>query len=369
MTYYALLYFIPALVAMGIAKVYFNYTITWREFAIQAVGTLAVIFVLFQTAGYSITTDTQLVNGVVTDLRPIQQSCPVGWRDFRDDFCTEYTTRTVKRGESCSTSSNGTRTCTPIYDTEYRYIFPWERRYFVISDVPQNFEIDRVDRQGVNTPERFSQVRLGDPVTVSRSYTNYIRGASASLFNDGDPTGVVPIPYPWVQDYYYANRLIVDQYSISEDVQREWNQQLAQLNADIRKTGANVIVVVTGSDETFATELARAWESHNINDVVVSIGMSADRVAWVDVRSWSATSRVELEIKNRILELGTLDNAAINAIIQDSVERHYTLQDMKEFEYLADEMTPPTWAIIVAGILLLIVSPFVTYYLHRNDVA
>ena len=369
MTYYALLYFIPALAAMGIAKIYLHYSITWREFAIQAGGTLMVIFALFQAAGYSMTYDTKLVNGVVTELRPRQESCPVGWQDFTDDFCTEYTTRTVKRGETCTTNSNGVRTCTPIYDTEYRYIYPWERRYFVDSDVPETFEIDRVDRQGVNTPPRFSQIELGEPVTVSQTYTNYIRAASASLFNEGDPEGTAPIAYPRVEDYYRSNRVIFTGYSATNELYQQWNQELSQLNADIRETGANVILVITGNPESFATELARAWESHNINDVVVTIGMSADRVAWVDVRSWSDTSRVELEIKNRILDLGTLDNTAINAIIRDSVTEHYTLQPMEEFEYLADEMAPPNWALIVAAVILLIVSPFVTYYFHKNHVA
>lgn len=367
MGYYAILYLIPALAALGIAKVYFHYTITWKEFAAQAVGTAVVLFALFGLAGMSMTSDTQLINGIVTETDAKRQSCPQGWRDFQDSFCTEYQTRQVYSHTTCSGTGKD-KVCTRHYDTEYRYIFQWEQRYFVKSSIPETFEISRVDRQGAQIPPRFAEVKVGDPVTVSRSYTNYIKGASDSLFNEGEPTDVVPIAYPRVQDYYRANRVIITGYESSNDFYTEWNRSLAEVNADVRETGANAIVVVTGAGEDFATQLARAWHSHNINDVIVVIGMSGDRVSWVDVRSWSETSLVNLEIKNEILNLGTLDPEQINNIIRDSILENFTLQPMEKFEYLAEDITPPLWAMIIAGLLLFVATPAITYLFHKNDV-
>lgn len=367
MGFYALLFFIPALAAMAIAKLYFHWKYTWKEFALQVGGTLVVLFALFMAAGASVTHDTKLVNGIVIQLDPRQENCPVGWRDFRDDFCTEYQTRQVYSHTTCTGTGNS-RTCTRHYDTEYRYIFPWERRYFVKTDLPRTYEIDRVDRQGANTPPRFAEIEVGDPVTDSVSYTNYIKGAASSLFSEEDPVEPVPIAYPRIQDYYKANRVIITGYPSDNDLYSSWNESLAEVNATIRRTGANAIVVVTSNSETFAEALARSWDAHNINDVVVTIGMNGNNIAWADVRSWSENSLVNVEIENEILDLETLDTQAINAIIQSAVLDHYELRPMEDFEYLADDIAPPTWAMVLAAIILLIVTPLVTYLFHRHDV-
>lgn len=367
MGFYALLFFIPALAAMGIAKLYFHWKYTWKEFAVQVGGTLLVLFALFVAAGASMTHDTKLINGVVTELNAKKENCPIGWQDFTDDFCTEYTTRQVYSHTTCSGTGKD-RVCTRHYDTEYRYIYPWERRYFVKSDLPKTYEISRVDRQGENTPPRFAEVIVGDPVTDSVSYTNYIKGAADSLFAKDKPVEAVPIAYPRVQDYYRANRVIITGYKSDNDFYNSWNESLAEVNGNIRKTGANAIVVVTGDSETFAESLARAWHAHNINDVVVTIGMNGDSIAWTDVRSWSDNSLVSVEIKNEILNLKTLDTQAINAIIQSAVLDHYELKSMDDFKYLADDIAPPTWAFVLAAIILLIITPLVTYLFHKHDV-
>lgn len=367
MGFYALIFFIPALAAMAVAKLYFHWKYTWKEFALQVGGTLVVLFALFMAAGASVTHDTKLVNGVVFKIDPQQQNCPVGWRDFKDSFCTEYQTRQVYSHTTCSGTGKN-KVCTRHYDTEYRYIFPWERRYFVDTDLPRTYEIDRVDRQGAVTPPRFAEIELGDPVTGSISYTNYIKGAASSLFAKENPVEPVPIAYPKVVDYYKANRVIITGYPANNELYTSWNESLAEVNAEIRKKGANAIIVVTGNSETFAESLARAWDAHNINDVIVTIGMTGDTISWVDVRSWSENSLVNVEIKNEILNLKTLDTAAINAIIQGAVLDHYELRPMEDFEYLADDIAPPTWAWILAAIILLIITPLVTYFFHRHDV-
>jgi len=311
-----------------------------------------------------------LVNGVVTELNPVQESCPRGWRSSRDNHCTEYRTRQVKVGESCTTSSNGVRTCTPIYNTEYKYIYDWERRYFVESTL-RTFEIDRVDRQGVSTPPRFSEIEINDAVTVSYEYKNYIKGASSSLFSEEELIEALPIAYPRVRDYYRANRVIFTNTESSNDIYSEWNAEFQRLNGNIRETGANAILVITDAiNEDFPEALARGWHAHNINDVVTVIGRNVDTIEWVDTRSWSNSSRVNIEIENELMNLGTLsDREAINDIIENAINDHFELKSMEEFEYLADDIPPPMWAFIIAAILVLIVSPAITYLFHKHDIA
>jgi hypothetical protein len=364
---YILFFFIPSVAFMAIVKLYFKYEYSWREFALQAVVTLGIVTGVFAAGSYGQTSDTQLVNGVVTKLDPQQKNCQSGWRRSTDSFCTEYRTRRVKTGQTCTTDSKGKRSCRDTYSTEYNYIYDWERRYFVRSDISQSYEIRRQDRQGVTVPARFAQINVGDPVTGSRSYTNYIQAASDSLFSESEPLEAVPIAYPSVRDYYIANRVIFTGHPVSGDVFKQWNASFAIMNSNLRKTGANAIVVITTDQPSFATALAQAWDSHNINDVVTVIGMSGDQISWVDTRSWSENSIVTVAIENDIQSLKTLDTVAINAIIEDAILANFKLQSMDKFEYLAEEIAPPKWAIILAAIMLLIVTPLLTYVFHKHD--
>jgi hypothetical protein len=369
---YFIWFAIPILVWIAICKTFLHVSLSWGEVAVQAGVTTAIIAGLFFAAGHSQTRDQLFANGVVSKLEPRKESCPWGWRSMRDHHCTEYRTRTVKVGESCSTFSNSTRTCTPIYDTEYNYIYDWERRYFVYADYLEPFsdsryEISRVDRQGVTTPPRFTKTEIGDPVSKLVEYTNYIKGASSSLFAEEPPGEDVVIAYPKVEQQWLANRVLVFGTEFDSNKWRNWNQELMQLNADIRESGANVVIMVTGHEQQFAEMLARAWEAHNINDVVVTIGTEGDQIDWVDVRSWSGNSLVDIEIRDGILDLETVDTAAINAIIKDAVMDNFELKSMQEFEYLADDIVPPTWVMILTGIILVIVTPAITYLFHNVD--
>ena len=198
---YAMWFIIPIIALLIIVKQFTHHSFSLLEIIIQVSVTTLVIGLLFFIAGRSQTADVKFVNGVVTELAAEKQSCPWGWRSSRDNFCTEYRTRSVKVGESCSTINN-VRTCTPIYTTEYNYLYDWERRYFLKSTI-RRFEINRVDRQGVNTPPRYSEVVVGDPVTMKVNFTNYIKGAAASLLNEHYEE-VAEIAYPRVYDYYKA---------------------------------------------------------------------------------------------------------------------------------------------------------------------
>jgi len=364
--YYALLFIIPFLVWIGIAKTFFHFDFSWGEVAIQSFVTMAVILFIFATGSASQTRDTKIVNGVVTQLEPKQKNCPSGWVSSSDSFCTEYRTRSVKVGESCSTV-NKVRTCTPIYKTEYNYDYPWERRYFVKTDIDTTFEIDRVDRQGSNTPPRFFEIVIGDPVAISVPYTNYIKGASESLFNKTYEE-LPPIAYPKIRDYYKVYRFLVYGVEFNADDFNQWNKKIAQLNSNVRKTGANFVLIVTKDNQNFGEMMAQAWDAHNINDIVATVGMDGNNVEWVDVRSWSDNSIVEVEIRDSILNIGTLDIDKITATVEQSIMEGFQLKSMDDFEYLAEDIPPPTWAIVLALIVLIIITPVVTYIFNKYDV-
>jgi hypothetical protein len=357
----AIVMIIILLVWIAIAKVIFKHEFSLNEMGIQAAITAVAIVILVMSGAYYQTKDYKFVNGVVTELNPKKEQCNQFWSDFPDGFCTNQYTRTVRDGETCSTDTKGNRTCVPRYKTQYKSVYPWEIRYFVKSDIPSLYEIERVDDQGAKVPPRFSEISIGDPVSELVEYTNYIKGAAGTLFNQ-KYEDVPPIAYPKVYDYYKARRVIYFGASTNFEFANEWDEQLAVLNSEIRKTGANVIIAVTSNTQDWSERLAQAWDAHNINDIVVTIGVNGENISWVDVRSWSENDMVNITIRDEILNLKVVDKQRINDIIKSSVQEFYKEQPMENFEYLAEDIPAPMWMYILAAILLLVITPLVTFF-------
>jgi hypothetical protein len=360
--YITFLFIVPLIIWLIIGKIAFRHEFSWAEMGIQAGVTALVLAGLVMASSHYQTIDEKLVNGVVTKLNARKESCNQIWRDYSDSFCTNETTRSVRNGQTCTTV-NKIRTCTPKYKTQYRSVYPWEIRYFVKTDISDH-EIDRVDRQGSTTPPRFASIQVGDPVTQSISYTNYIKGASSTLFNQ-KYEDVPPIAYPGIYDYYKSRRVIYFGVSSNAEFVKEWNDELAVVNSDIRKTGANAIIAVTNQTQDWAERLAQAWDAHNINDLIVVIGSDSENIKWVDVRSWSKNDLVNITVRDEIMNLKTIDKTRINDIIKSSVMEYYEEESMEKFEYLAEDIPPPTWLYIIAAIILFVIGPMVTYYFSR----
>lgn len=361
---YILLFVIPVLVWVVVAKLVWHHHFSAKELIVQTIPTIIVIALIFSLSGMYQTYDTKIVNGSVTELNPKKESCPIGWVSYTDNHCTEYLTRTIKVGETCTTDSEGRRSCTPIYKTEYNYIYPWERRYFVYSDIDKTFEITRVDRQGNTFPPRFQEINIGDPVSKTERFTNYVRAASDSLFNVGEEEEVEvnSVPYPEIYDYYKVHRVINLSSMLDGETWKAWGEDLSVLNSDIKAYDANVIVVLTNDNVDFSNKLQRIWEGHNINDVIVTIGLNQSDIEWVDVKSWSSNSMVNVAIRDSIMELGTIeDYQAINSVIKAGIEENYKGQTEEDFSYLAEDIKPPMLTLVLAFLVLLVLTPLVTY--------
>lgn len=360
-----LFFLVPVIIWIIFAKIWLKHAFSVKELAAQTVFSVLVLAGLFWISDRVQTGSTKLLNGEVTETRPVKKTCPFGWVTFTDSHCTNYISRSVKVGESCSVDEKGRRSCTDIMQTQYYYIYRWERRYFVDSDLDHTFEIRRTDRQGVSVPPRFAEIKIGDAVSLEVFYRNYIRAAVNSLFK-ADEVQKLEISYPEVFDYYHVNRVIYD--GVTAKDAKLWNAQISEINRDIRETGANVILVLTKQDASYAERLAFTWGGHNINDLVITVGVGPDEesISWVDVRSWSGQSLVNVRLRDAIQEIGTIDPARINAAITEVVRSDYRLQDMEAFAYLKDDISLPVTTIILALLMILVFTPLITFYFARH---
>lgn len=369
-----LLAIIPLLFPI-IAKVFLRSSINYTEWAIQtAVGFLAVL-AMYDVGKYVQLSDTELWNGEVTNKEYVQRNCPWGWQDYTDGFCRVYTTRVVADGKTC-TGSGKDRSCTTNYKTQYKYVYSWERNWIVRSNIGLDWEIARVDRQGANMPPRWAEVNLGDPVSKTNSYVNYVKAASNSLFNKDARLAVAykdDIPsYPIrIFDYYRVDRAIVSPGTVVENL-AEYNILLPEILKVLGpQKQANIILLFTNiQDPAYADAVVNSWQGAKKNDSVIFIGVdNLAKITWLKIHSWSKNKMFNVVLRDSILDIGSISNAKdVIEVINSVTLEHFERQSMKEFEYLKDEIEPSTTAIVLIVLALLILSGGLTYFFHKHEV-
>lgn len=358
-----------------VVKILFRSSINYTEWAIQTIIGFLAVLALYNVGKYSQLSDTELWNGEVTKKEYVQQSCPWGWQDSTDSFCRVYTTRTVRAGETC-TGVGKDRRCTPNYKTQYNYVYSWERNWLVYSNIGHNWEIDRIDNQGANEPPRWSSVAIGDPVSKTNSYKNYVKAANNSLFNRDARLAETyrdSIPdYPIrIYDYYRVDRAIVSPGTTVTNL-AEYNELLPKILKVLGpKKQANIVLLFTNiTDTSYADAVINSWQGAKKNDSVIIIGVdNVGTVVWTKIHSWSKNKLFNVEMRDAVLNLGTVTNAPeLIKLIENTTMAHFERQSMKEFEYLEDEIEPSTTAIVLIVIVLLILSGALTLFFHKNEV-
>ncbi|WP_156799806.1 hypothetical protein [Novosphingobium resinovorum] len=334
------------LIAIGV-RVFLHQTITWLEAAGQLLIGVIVVGVVWGISTYSLTADTETLNGYVTGKARNEVSCSHSYR------CNCYTT--------CS-GSGKTRSCSEHCSTcyDHSYDVDWD-----VGSTVGGFTIARVDRQGLSEPARWSHVQTGDPVAVPHGYTNYVKGAPDSLFHViGDFKGTLP-EYPGFYDYQFSDRVI----GAPRDAAL-WNRNLA---LSLRTLGAekqvNFVIVISDQPKRFAEALRSKWLGGKKNDIIVVVGAKHyPTIDWVEVFSWSKLDIVNVSLRQDLLESRSLDPVRTIDIIARNARAHYVRRPMSDFEYLKDDVKPSAWVLVLALILGTAASAGAAYIFHRNGV-
>ena len=369
-----LLLLIPLVIPL-ILKLLFPRTINFQEVGITIVVCAIAVGVVYAIGAHSQTKDFEIWNGLVTSKTMKQQDCPVGWQSHTDSFCSEYDTREVYSHTSCTTNSSGTQSCTDYYDTEYEYDFSWERRWYVHTTLG-TYQINRVDRQGANKPNRYHIVEVKDPVSSQRYFKNLVKAVPDSILNNQiasyeqfSPTDY-PV-YPTVSDYYHLQRVI--NMGVKGVPVSELNFKLSQMMGTVGPMKqANLIVVftsITNKDYKFALE--HAWVGGKKNDIVVIISSNGTTFNWVDSFTWLSDSGNGIfnnKISKRVNEVGTFDVDALVIAMRASIVESFDRPTAESVEYLEDQIEPPLWAIVTSLIIQLLLITGLTFYFHHNDI-
>lgn len=240
---------------------------------------------------------------------------------------------------SCSCDSKGN--CSTCCDTCYEHT--WDYNWNVYTTNQETITIDRVDRQGVSTPPRWTVVQVGEPTTVSHRYDNYIKGSPGTLFKK---TGqlekfAASIPkYPQPYDYYKMDRLLVEPGLIHD--QYSWNQQLADINAKLgHKKQVNAMVLITKKPREFYYALEQAWIGGKKNDAILVVGVDSNmHPSWVEVMAWVLDEGFKVRLKDAVLALSEVNREGTLALFEKSIAVDYKRKPMHDFEYLKASIVP-----------------------------
>jgi len=351
--------FVP-LMWLLFAKFKWRTTINFKELAVSMAIVVAIVVGTIELGKYGQTVDYELWNGKV-----VSKEVDDGhYTRSYDCNCTQ----------SCSGSGSNrscTETCQTCYEDHYT------RSYDGLTTVG-GIIFDSIDstsrsrRDSFPPPLAYKRCQIGEPATLEKSYTNYVQAVPQSLFSDksrGNEYDAQVPAYPKVYDFYKIRRVLnigtkVDAPSLNTFLSNE-------LKTLGRQKQVNIIVILTPiKDPMYRYAVERKWEGGNKNDVVVMLGLDGENIVWADVMTWALNKGNELfhvTMRDSLINLKTYDVGKVGTTITSTIKQYYDRPEMKQFEYLKDEIKPPTWVVWTAIILSLLSSIILTIVFHRNE--
>jgi hypothetical protein len=352
-----LLLLIPVIIT-AIARLKFAHVISWPEVGTQIVAVSLVLAGVWFAGTYSKTHDFEVWNGEVTGKQREHSS----YQESYECMCT--------------TDSKGNRSCSTCWRTIYTVKWYLET---TIGDIHLAYDESRW-RSVYNEPDpiQYINARVGEACSAEHSYTNYIKAVPESLFNMHSESELAQfadlIPeYPRVRDYYHFDRVLTMGMgnSINHD---EWDSYLERYQKVLGNTHQvnTLVVIVNTADQMYRHALEQAWLGGKKNDVIVLIGSSNfPTIDWVDTITLGRNSGNELmtvEMRDNLMEIGTLeDHRVVIGSMVRTIEDKFDRKPMSDYEYLKDEIDPPTWVIILAFFLSVALSIGATIYFMNTD--
>lgn len=346
MTVFFALAAIPILLPW-ILRAKWPHDISWLEMGASMLLSAVIVGGIYFGGLYSQTYDEEVWSGQVTAKEKDRVGC-------RHSYSC-----------NCTTDSKGSMSCDTCY--EHSHDFDWN----VHTNIDETITIRTIDRQGLQEPPRWTQVQLGDPVSKTESFTNYIKAAPDSLFHKHDVKGfdhLIPT-YPLeIYDYYKINRVLSAGVPVPDTA--SWNVSLSLLERRLgpQKQANVVILFVNTADRNYMQALESKWLGGKKNDIVVVIGSTAyPKIDWADVMSWTDKADFKVMLRDELQKQGTVDRVAMLTAIDSLTMSHFKRKDMKDFEYLKYQIEPPIWVLTLAFIFGMIASLLSSLYFYRND--
>lgn len=331
----------------------FSKSICWREVLCMGLAQALVAGIAVGICYTQNTWDTEVWNSSITDKKQVRVSCSHSYR--------------CRCRQSCS-GSGKKRSCHEVCSTCYDHTHDFDWR--VYNGIGEDWNISRVDRQGLREPERWTRVQIGEPTSTTHSYENYVKAAPDSLFRyQGQSKYTIPVYPQNIYDYYKLDRVVLVNGAKIEDP-HYWNADLAALNAGLgsKKQSNAILVFVKDLPRDYFYALQQAWVGGKKNDVVVVISVSegSKTPSWVEVMAWAQDKTFQVVLRDDLMTK-TLDRWSVMPTIESAVTKYYKRQPMSDFEYLRSSITPSTTQWSVTMLISMVVAIGMLIFFHKND--
>ena len=336
-----------------------------REITLPEIGLTTLVAVLLASGVYFLgiagkTHDVEVWNGEITGKTRVHGTYEQPYSCNCRQTCSGS-----GKNQSCS------QTCDTCYETHYTV--HWNAQSTI-----GEFGIDSLDRTSRSVymsldPQRYVNVRIGEPCSRTSAFVNYVKAVPDSLFH-ANPllaqkfAGLIP-EYPSnIYDIYRINRVLAVNVPVTDI--GAWNNDLG---ITLRKLGpqkqANaVIIFVNTPDRNYINALESAWLGGKKNDIIIAVGVTQwPHIDWVEVSSWTKQELFKVQLRDELQALGDVDRAQFMALINKHTTETFVRRSMKDFEYLSDEIEPALWVIILATVLGVLASLGLSYWFYRED--
>lgn len=346
------LMFIPFLV--GAVAHFTQGTITKKEFALMLAISSLVTWGGYELAKLSAMMDTEHWSGRITAKRHGSVSCCHCHQEC--DTCY-------------STDANGNSTS---YDCNCHTVCSHSIDWYWLLDVSTGDTLGHSCVHQDDAPGWYQKAYKGEPATVARTYTNYLKADPDNLMTPQAEKYVDQVPeFPQLHGAsaapYHVKRVLS---TGGVKVPKGWQKQLDEMNADLgHKYQIDLLFMVTKiKDPDFAKAVEAKWLYGPKNAVTIILGVpDGETIEWARVVTLSEVNVFKIEMRDE-LPGKKLSDPSILPFVEQEVKEQYTRTPMAEYEYLASDVQPETWMLVLLHILNLLIMGGLIAWMHKEDV-
>lgn len=356
---------------------------------IGVLGSSFLVLLVSQIYQSNMMEDEEFRSSIVIEARFYEE-----WETWVEKTCS----RQVVCGEDCSTDSQGKRSCSTRYCTEYydcsycdnnpEYWEAYDNRghSWNISQSEYNFLV-----QKWSSPKQFVDLnrsilkhyscgkdgdmysaRWDGNVFKTESYnwkTSFVNRTklSKSAFNfkqieKPEADSLKLYHYPDINGYKQPYILGADKLKLSPsqlDSVVTLSKHFNGYHGPTNKLHL-FILIFDNKSQSIALKQEEYWEGGNQNELVVCIGQDKGKILWVKAFSWTDNKKVLVDIREDISELDTLNLFKVFDILHSDVNQHFKYKNLnKDFEYLDVDLSVSIiiwiWVIVLIFNVLLVV--------------
>jgi len=362
----------------GIALLYFDKRITWKEMLGGSAASLALAGLFQLLASIGMTHDIETWSGLITQTTHYGQ-----WVEEYEQMHTRQVATGVDK------DGNTTYTTKIYYTTEHATHYEhWgvDRNFGAIADDPEvdqsfynqvkyNFG-NTIDETGEQSCSHGGHYDGGDrtyyvshnntgykyPVTITKSFENRVKAAPTLFSFVKVPTNISVYPWPENPDWNNSGRVIGTAQNFIHT--RNWDI----LNSDLgpRK---KVNLIIVGFPSGYSMDIAKyqeaKWIGGKKNDLVICFagGSQTEPAEWTCVFGWTEKTLVKLNLQDIFTKNAINDD--IIPKVESEVLGNYEKKNWHKFDYITIE--PPTWSYWVYLIVMILVQGGLYLWFHFNE--